>query len=182
MRMLVRPTRKKRYTPWNNNDMQAGIVLLTDSGDIFRFGRWCGHTVNLTIPFEIHPCSTVQNTQSTTKSTFTLLHKLHQPYWILAKDCPAQHHTSAWLQSIAHVEKNINSVMCSSVSPFTAACSSLVAHFQEQAFTFLIHLLPLAEGWGQSHGWFVPFYDVDILEDLFHHHIGSWIRSLNTPL
>lgn len=43
---------------------------------------------------------------------------LHQSYWILDKECPAQHHTSAGLQSIAHVENNTNSVMCSFLFSF----------------------------------------------------------------
>lgn len=72
------------------------------------------------LPFFPHPRSHVQSnkTQSTTKSTFTVLHMLHQSYWILDKECPAQHHTSARLQSIAHVEKNTNSVMCSFLFSF----------------------------------------------------------------
>lgn len=72
------------------------------------------------LPLFPHPRSHVQSnkTQSTTKSTFTVLHMLHQSYWILDKECPAQHHTSAGLQSIAHVEKNTNSVMCSFLFSF----------------------------------------------------------------
>lgn len=123
--MLVRPTWRTVICRENKlYDMQTGIVLLTDSRVIFRFtsGFVDNRVTQLTspLPFFPHPRSHVQSnkTQSTTKSTFTVLHMLHQSYWILDKECPAQHHTSAGLQSIAHVENNTNSVMCSFLFSF----------------------------------------------------------------